>query len=244
MVSGTRHSLESFIAVLPVPAMLINGAGRVTHVNPAMEAAGIPLPDRGDNQLRLLAPDYWAALQGDPRWLRKQEAEVTRQTPYGPVHEKLWLRRLGTRSLMIVADETRLRELEAGHAQNARLASLGFLLASVSHEINNPLSAIGSIVQILQSKRGVSTEVRQKGIAQIADNAGDCSSSPGSSPALPASMIRCGCDSPSIRHSTRRFFSSSTTASARPSHWSISETSARSCSAIRASCSRSSSICS
>jgi signal transduction histidine kinase len=82
----------------------------------------------------------------------------------------LWIRTLGARRLVIVTDRTRRIELESSQAQNARLASLGFLLASVSHEIRNPLSTINSIVQILQSKRGVSREVREKGIEQIAQS--------------------------------------------------------------------------
>jgi len=44
------------------------------------------------------------------------------------------------------------------NAQTQRLASLGFMLAGVCHEVANPLSAIYSMVQILQSKRGVTTD--------------------------------------------------------------------------------------
>ena len=170
MMSARPHNLDSFIDILPWPSVLIADTGCVTRLNPPMEAAGVRLSERGENHFRSLFPQYLAAVQGDPPWLKAQEAEVTRQTAFGPLHERLWIRRLGAGSLMVVSDETRLRELEAGHAQNARLASLGFLLASVSHEINNPLSAISSIVQILQSKRGVSSEVRRKGIAEIAEN--------------------------------------------------------------------------
>jgi two-component system, NtrC family, sensor kinase len=170
MMSARPHNLDSFIDILPWPSVLIADTGCVMRLNPRMEAAGVRLSEPGENHLRSLFPEYLVALKGDPCWLTPQEVEVTRQTAFGPLHERLWIRRLGSGSLMVVSDETRLRELEAGHAQNARLASLGFLLASVSHEINNPLSAISSIVQILQSKRGISSEVRQKGIAQIAEN--------------------------------------------------------------------------
>jgi C4-dicarboxylate-specific signal transduction histidine kinase len=55
-------------------------------------------------------------------------------------------------------------------AQTQRLASLGFMLASVCHEISNPLAAIHSMVQILQSRRGVSAETMEKGLASIAAN--------------------------------------------------------------------------
>ena len=56
------------------------------------------------------------------------------------------------------------------NAQTQRLASLGFMLAGVCHEVANPLSAIYSMVQILQSKRGVTTDTVEKGLASIASN--------------------------------------------------------------------------
>jgi C4-dicarboxylate-specific signal transduction histidine kinase len=56
------------------------------------------------------------------------------------------------------------------NAQTQRLASLGFMLAGVCHEVSNPLSAIYSMVQILQSKRGVTPETLEKGLASIASN--------------------------------------------------------------------------
>jgi len=55
-------------------------------------------------------------------------------------------------------------------AQTQRLAALGFMLASVCHEISNPLAAIHSMLQILQSKRGVTPETMDKGLASIAAN--------------------------------------------------------------------------
>jgi two-component system NtrC family sensor kinase len=55
-------------------------------------------------------------------------------------------------------------------AQTQRLASLGFMLASVCHEVSNPLAAVSSMLQILQSKRGVTPETMEKGLASIASN--------------------------------------------------------------------------
>ncbi len=54
--------------------------------------------------------------------------------------------------------------------QMQRLASLGFMLAGVCHEVSNPLAAIHSMVQILQSPRGVTPETLDKGLASIAGN--------------------------------------------------------------------------
>jgi C4-dicarboxylate-specific signal transduction histidine kinase len=62
------------------------------------------------------------------------------------------------------------QEASAANAQTQRLASLGFMLASVCHEVSNPLAAISSMVQILQSKRGVTPETVEKGLASIASN--------------------------------------------------------------------------
>lgn len=56
------------------------------------------------------------------------------------------------------------------NAQTQRLASLGFMLAGVCHEVSNPLSAIYSMVQILRSKRGVTPETVEKGLALIGSN--------------------------------------------------------------------------
>ena len=56
------------------------------------------------------------------------------------------------------------------NAQTQRLASLGFMVAGVCHEVANPLSAVYSMVQILQSKRGVTPETLEKGLASIASN--------------------------------------------------------------------------
>jgi len=120
--------------------------------------------------VRSLFPEYYNALQGENPWLVSQEAEVSVPAGDTSVREKVWLRKLDSGSVLIVVDQTRLHELESGYAQNARLATMGFLLASIAHEIGNPLSAISSATQILQSKHGGTKDVRQKGIALVADN--------------------------------------------------------------------------
>ncbi len=168
---ATRSSLGALIDVVPWPAAAIARSGRVTHVNAAMERRGIRLLEQADRHVLSVFPEYCDLLEGNPRWLTPQEVDVARPSPGGTVHEKIWLRRFGAGAGMFVADESRLRELEMGYAQNARLASLGFLLASVLHEINGPLSAISSMIQILQSKRPVTREVREKGTSLVEENA-------------------------------------------------------------------------
>ena len=73
-----------------------------------------------------------------------------------------------------MTDPLRLRSEEAQTAatnpQTQRLASLGFMLARVCHEVSNPLAAISSMVQILQSRRGVTPEIMEKGLVSISAN--------------------------------------------------------------------------
>jgi C4-dicarboxylate-specific signal transduction histidine kinase len=62
------------------------------------------------------------------------------------------------------------RHEETVNAQTQRLAALGFMLAGVCHEVSNPLAAVHSMLQILQSKRGVTPETLEKGLASISSN--------------------------------------------------------------------------
>ncbi len=56
------------------------------------------------------------------------------------------------------------------NAQTQRLAALGFMVAGVCHEVSNPLAAVHSMLQILQSKRGVTPDTLEKGLASISAN--------------------------------------------------------------------------
>ena len=62
------------------------------------------------------------------------------------------------------------QNLETINAQTQRLAALGFMVAGVCHEVSNPLAAVHSMLQILQSKRGVTPDVMDKGLASISAN--------------------------------------------------------------------------
>ncbi len=59
---------------------------------------------------------------------------------------------------------------ETINAQTQRLAALGFMVAGVCHEVSNPLAAVHSMLQILQSKRGITPETLEKGLASISAN--------------------------------------------------------------------------
>ncbi|MBK7660474.1 MAG: two-component sensor histidine kinase [Betaproteobacteria bacterium] len=172
VVPNLRETLMPFADSVPWPVVVVDEAGLVLHVNDAMRAAGKPVPEKGRRELSHLFPEYFAAMRGAPApWLVQQEFVVTRSVaPSLEIHEHVWVRRLPKGSCLIVVDETRLHHLESAHAQTARLASLGFMLASVSHEIGNPLTAMHTMLQVLQSKKNIPREDLERGIRNVASN--------------------------------------------------------------------------
>lgn len=166
-----NDTLTPFADSVPWPVIVVDNSGVVMYLNSAMRASGRELPDAGSRALDKLFPDYFAALKGQPCWLTQQEAVVSRSvSPLLKLHERVWVRLLPKGACLIVMDETHLHHLESAHAQTARLASLGFMLASVSHEISNPLAAVHSILQVLQSKKDNAPLMLEKGLRNIASS--------------------------------------------------------------------------
>jgi len=163
-----KETLVPFAEAVPWPVIVVDESGLVLHLNAPMRRRGISTHDMPDRSFPEMFPEYAAVLFGETPWLTPQDAAVTRTVRNTKVYERVWVRRLPKGACLIVTDETRSRELEITHAQSARLASLGFMLASVSHEIGNPLAAIHSMLQILQSKQAVTPETTQRGLATMA----------------------------------------------------------------------------
>lgn len=167
--SDIGEILFSFLDALPWPALLVDEHGLVTFVNKEMgnrcrarvsAGAEIRLPEA--------FPDYCAALQGDPPWLTIQDVDVANART--GAHERLSVRRLPLGACLIVTEQPRVREPDASSAQTARLAALGFMVAGVCHEVANPLTAIHSMVQLLQSSQPLPRETLERGLANIAVN--------------------------------------------------------------------------
>ena len=164
----TAELVYPLLDVLPLPLILLEEGGEVLYCNCAMRGK-LPQASFGTS-LRSVMPDYHAAFAGDLKHPRS--VSVTRNCGGITVHECLALSRSPLGMCLAAFDQTALVERESADAQNARLASLGFMVAGVCHEVSNPLSAIHSMVQILQSRRAVSQETLDKGLANIAFNIG------------------------------------------------------------------------
>jgi signal transduction histidine kinase len=76
----------------------------------------------------------------------------------------------GHGALLIIMDDTAAYEAERAKAQTDRLASIGFMLAGVCHEVSNPLAATYSMVQLLESQSGLTDQMYRSGLAKISAN--------------------------------------------------------------------------
>jgi signal transduction histidine kinase len=171
-LSRSQDALHELLSQLLWPALLTDHAGIITAMNPAW-STWAPSSNAGvGRSLQDALPEYWPALNDKVPWLRPQTLEVVRETPGGKAHERVLVHPLETGACIIVVDESRLRELELAHRQMGRLASMGFMLASVCHEVANPLATVQSTLQVLQSQSRIPPAGLQNALANLASNVG------------------------------------------------------------------------
>ncbi|MEK6594639.1 MAG: ATP-binding protein [Pseudomonadota bacterium] len=166
--SDISEILTSFLDSLPWPALLVNEQGEVTFINKELRQRKRVRGIIADIRLAQLFPDYYDALQGAQPWLTSQDADLV--NPHTGTREQLCLRRLPLGACLIISEYPHAREFDLGSAQTARLASLGFMVAGVCHEVANPLTAIHSMVQLLQSSTPLAPETLERGLENIAAN--------------------------------------------------------------------------
>ena len=160
---------DVIFAVTPWPALMLGQDGRVIATSEEADSAASRLDPIPLETLRGRAAYYIATLKGAPSWLTPQEVDTTRRLPSGAVvHERLILRRTDWGACLIVVDQTELRNLQAADAQTARLASLGFMVAGVCHELSNPLTSLHSVVQMLRSEKQPGPQMLERGLSNIA----------------------------------------------------------------------------
>ncbi len=165
------EQIEAVLESLPWPAIALDDGGSVAYVNEHAAARQASHIEHVAGQpLAALFPDYAQALRGSAPWAEPQEVELSRESEQGPVHERIYLRHIPGGSYLVILDETASYETERDRAQTARLASIGFMLAGVCHEVSNPLAATYSMVQLMQSQDELSETALREGLDRIAAN--------------------------------------------------------------------------
>jgi len=167
--AGRRAGAAPFalLEALPVPVAILDSSDRIVFANAAMRERATGPADAPRFAARF--PEYHAALGVDRRTAR--EVAVTRGANGAAVRARLVARPTPDGLAVTVIEEPASAGLAAFESiQTTRLASLGFMVAGVCHEVSNPLAAIHSMLQILQSKRGASPEMLEKGLASISAN--------------------------------------------------------------------------
>ncbi len=160
--------LSAFFESLPWPVLMIDERGCVVFLNQQMRQAE-SVPCAAGTSLAQSFPDYCAALRGDVPWLTEQTASVSRVQQGKTITERISLHRLPFGACLFVTAQPD-SAATLGDAQLARLASLGFMVAGVCHELANPLTAINSTVQLLRASPAPPA-LLDKGLANIAANA-------------------------------------------------------------------------
>jgi two-component system NtrC family sensor kinase len=163
---AVEAALFPVLESLPAPVMLLGNLGEIVFANAAMRARFTQ--GGASRMLKVEAPDYAAALDG--RDARSHTVEATRMVDGGCRCETLHLASSPLGTCVTVTDRGCALAPEPANPQTTRLASLGFMVAGVCHEVANPLSAIHSMVQILRSRHGVTPETLEKGLTNIAAN--------------------------------------------------------------------------
>ena len=155
----------------PWPTLMLGEQGQVLSASDDSCAGETVGAAGADLSLRECASHYLGLLRGSVPWLTPQEVDSTRTRPNGEVaHERIHLRRTRWGAALVIVDQTDLRRLQAADIQTARLASLGFMVAGVCHEVTNPLTSLHSIVQILRAEKQPSRQLLDKGFDNIAVN--------------------------------------------------------------------------
>ncbi len=173
-MQGYRDWFELFepiFSATPWPTLMLGEDGTVLGASDEHRAGLAVAATAGDLPLRERAAHYLGLLRAGAPGPGSQEADCTRTLPSGAwVHERLHLRPTAWGACLVIVDQTDLRQAQAADLQTARLASLGFMVAGVCHEVTNPLTALHSIVQILRAERQPSQALLDKGLDNIAHN--------------------------------------------------------------------------
>ena len=173
-----QETLQVVLDNLPVGVLLARPDGEVVLANRRLQS----MQAAADKQWQQERFTEWPNFHADGRPVDEAEHPLTRamqsRQTVGPEEflydnaegAKRWISVAGSPILdeheavvggvLTVADVNQQKRSEAALIQNEKLAAVGRLAASISHEINNPLEAVTNLLYLARGSSGLSAEVR------------------------------------------------------------------------------------
>ena len=151
LILGNRR-LESIVRHPLIPTADLNGHGRWIAYHPdgrRVQAEEFPLP-RAMKLGHALPPEEFLYQRGDGTqgWVALAAAPIL--NPEGVV----------TGGVVALSDIDQQKKSESALIQNEKLAAVGRLAASISHEINNPLESVTNLLYLARQDPGLSQDIR------------------------------------------------------------------------------------
>lgn len=181
LIQRGKDEWETLFHALTEGIAVVGPDGRIERANRSLARfAGRPGAE-------LIGQDLGAILPGSAEPLRELLAATQRGEAPGPAIQAIAggrTVRLTTSPVMgpgaraaavvLVEDVTEQRALEAQLIQNEKLAAVGQLVSGVAHELNNPLTSIAGLSELLLEQGAMTGDARQhlEVIHQQADRAG------------------------------------------------------------------------
>ena len=174
-----RALLEAMLDNLPVGVVLAKASGEIVRGNKRLEEiVRHPLIQSPNIESHV----EWAAFHRDGRRVQGEEFPLPRALRSGksqPPEEYLYQRGDGTRAWISIAaspifndqgevtggvvalsDIDLQKRSELALIQNEKLAAVGRLATSISHEINNPLEAVTNLIYLARNSGDLPAEIR------------------------------------------------------------------------------------
>ncbi len=145
------------------PIQITDAAGRMVYVNPAFEqVTGFSRDELLGQNPRMLSSgkhgqefwkEAWQSIAAGNVWVGRVE---NRRKDGSPFYTELVISPIVDRSGQVVGflgahrDITEQKMLEQQLVRSQKLESIGTLAAGIAHEVGNPLTAISSLVQVIQ----------------------------------------------------------------------------------------------